>query len=115
VAAVAALVALVETAAGVAERERQSALATRYQDAATQLGSDKAAIRLAGVYAMARLADDWEEEAQTCVDVLCAYLRMSPRPVVDITRRHEHQVRKAIGSVLGQHLINFTSVSSASN
>jgi hypothetical protein len=44
--------------------------------AAEQLGSDKAAVRLAGVYAMAGLADDWPESQQTCVDVLCAYLRM---------------------------------------
>jgi len=45
------------------------------------LGSDKPpAVRLAGVYAMAGLADDWEENRQTCVDVLCAYLRMPYEP-----------------------------------
>ena len=33
---------------------------------------------------MAVLADDWEENRQTCVDVLCAYLRMpyAPDPVL---------------------------------
>ena len=60
-----------ETAAGVAGRVEADALAKRYQEAATQLGHDKAAVRLAGVYAMGRLADDWPEERQTCVDVLC--------------------------------------------
>ncbi len=49
----------------------------RFGTAAEKLGSDKApAVRLAGVYAMAGLADDWEDNRQTCIDVLCAYLRM---------------------------------------
>src|ERR1700722_15145163 len=53
----------------------------RFATAADQLGSDKpAAVRLAGVYAMAGLADDWEDNRQTCVDVLCAYLRMPYEP-----------------------------------
>ena len=29
---------------------------------------------------MAGLADDWPENRQTCVDVLCAYLRMPYEP-----------------------------------
>ena len=29
---------------------------------------------------MAGLADDWKENRQTCVDVLCAYLRMPCEP-----------------------------------
>jgi uncharacterized protein YjbI with pentapeptide repeats len=65
-----------ETATGVAERAKADALAKRYQDAAQQLGHDKAPVRLAGVYAMALLANDWPDQRQTCVDVLCAYLRM---------------------------------------
>jgi hypothetical protein len=32
------------------------------------------------VYAIAGLADDWAENRQTCVDVLCAYLRMPYEP-----------------------------------
>ena len=53
----------------------------RFATAADQLGSDKpAAVRLAGVYAMAGLADDWKANRQTCVDVLCAYLRMPYEP-----------------------------------
>jgi hypothetical protein len=32
------------------------------------------------VYALAGLADDWPENRQTCVDVLCAYLRMPYEP-----------------------------------
>lgn len=52
----------------------------RFGDTAGQLGHDNAAVRLAGVYAMARLADDWPDQRQTCVDVLCAYLRMPYLP-----------------------------------
>ena len=61
--------------------QRTRALNERFATAAEQLGSDKPAVRLAGVYAMAGLADDWERESrQTCVDVLCAYLRMPYEP-----------------------------------
>src|SRR5690348_2248828 len=60
--------------------QRTRALNERFATAAGQLGSDKPAVRLAGVYAMAGLADDWEENRQTCVDVLCAYLRMPYEP-----------------------------------
>jgi hypothetical protein len=53
----------------------------RFATAAEQLGKDKPPeVRLAGVYAMAGLADDWEANRQTCVDVLCAYLRMPYEP-----------------------------------
>jgi hypothetical protein len=54
----------------------------RFAKASDQLGSEIAAIRLAGVYAMAALADDWPEQRQTCIDVLCAYIRM-PYPLVN--------------------------------
>jgi uncharacterized protein YjbI with pentapeptide repeats len=52
----------------------------RFAKAAEQLGSEKAAVRLAGVYAMASLADDWRDGRQTCIDVLCGYLRMPYTP-----------------------------------
>jgi hypothetical protein len=48
----------------------------RFKAAAEQIGSDKAAIRLSGVYAFQALADDWKEGRQMCVEVLSAYLRM---------------------------------------
>src|SRR6516225_11958430 len=61
--------------------QRTRTLNERFATAAGQLGSDKPpAVRLAGVYAMAGLADDWEANRQTCVDVLCAYLRMPYEP-----------------------------------
>ncbi len=60
--------------------QRTRTLNERFATAAEQLGSDKPAVRLAGVYAMAGLADDWPENRQTWVDVLCAYLRMPYEP-----------------------------------
>ena len=52
----------------------------RFTAITAQLGDAQPAVRLAGVHAMAGLADDWEENRQTCVDVLCGYLRMPYEP-----------------------------------
>ena len=61
--------------------QRLRTLNERFATSARQLGDDKpAAVRLAGVYAMAGLAEDWEENRQTCVDVLCGYLRLPYDP-----------------------------------
>jgi hypothetical protein len=60
---------------GDAHRADAEQLAQRYTTAAEQLGHDKAAVRLAGVVVRIRLADDWGEQRQVCIDVLCAYLR----------------------------------------
>lgn len=61
--------------------QRHRTLNERFSTAADKLGSDKPpAVRLAGVYAMAGLADDWTENRQTCVDILCAYLRLPYKP-----------------------------------
>jgi hypothetical protein len=61
--------------------QRTRTLNDRFATAAEQLGDDKPpTVRLAGVYAMAGLADDWKENRQTCVDVLCGYLRMPYEP-----------------------------------
>jgi uncharacterized protein YjbI with pentapeptide repeats len=93
--------------------QRTRTLNERFAAAADQLGSDKsAAIRLAGVYAMAGLADDWEENRQTCVDVLCAYLRMpyEPDPGQDapgpqrLAFRASREVRHTVIRVITAHL-----------
>ncbi|MGO9159677.1 MAG: hypothetical protein ACLP7J_03050 [Streptosporangiaceae bacterium] len=52
----------------------------RFITIASQLGDAQPAVRLAGVHAMAGLADNWQENRQTCVDVLCAYLRLPYEP-----------------------------------
>jgi uncharacterized protein YjbI with pentapeptide repeats len=67
---------------------------SRYSSAAQQLGDPQPAVRLAGVYAMAHLADEWAEQRQQCVDVLCAYLRLpwagDPTQVEPNTTTTEH-------------------------
>jgi uncharacterized protein YjbI with pentapeptide repeats len=61
--------------------QRTRTLNERFDTVAGQLGSDKPpAVRMAAVYAMAGLADDWPDHRQMCVDVLCAYLRMPYEP-----------------------------------
>lgn len=47
-----------------------------YTAAAEQLASDKAPVRLAGLYALERLGEYNREHRQTVVNLLCAYLRM---------------------------------------
>jgi uncharacterized protein YjbI with pentapeptide repeats len=91
-----------------AHRTDADQFAQRYTTAAEQLGHDQAAVRLAGVYAMARLADDWTEQRQTCIDVLCAYLRMpyTPDPESPHHRHGEKQVRLTIITTIRNHLTN---------
>ncbi|WCN79661.1 pentapeptide repeat-containing protein [Micromonospora sp. LH3U1] len=63
-------------------RENTKLFNERFTKAVELVGSDKAAVRLAGVYAVANLANDWPGGRQMCVDVLCAYLRMPYTPPV---------------------------------
>jgi hypothetical protein len=93
-------------AEGDAHRADASQLADRYTTAAEQLGHDQAAVRLAGVYALARLADDWAEQRQVCIDVLCAYLRMpyEPDPTAPGHKEGEREVRQTIIRVIRDHL-----------
>ncbi len=64
----------------VADAGERDALERRvtelYSHAADQLGSDRAPVRLAGLYALERLAQGNPEHRQSIVNVLCAYLRM---------------------------------------
>ncbi|GAA0245130.1 hypothetical protein GCM10010492_50600 [Saccharothrix mutabilis subsp. mutabilis] len=82
----------------------------RYARVAEQLGSDKAAVRLAGVYAMADLADDWAIRRQVCIDVFCGYLRLPYRPPAgdesddDRAAREERQVRLTVIRLIRDHL-----------
>ena len=54
-----------------------------YIKAVEQLGSDKAPVRLGGLYALERLAQDNPAQRQTIVNVICAYLRMPFPPTPD--------------------------------
>src|SRR6185312_13768948 len=93
--------------------QRTRTLNERFATAAGQLGDDKPpTVRLAGVYAMAGLAEDWPENQQTCVDVLCGYLRMpyEPDPAEDVPAPERlafwasRQVRHTVIRVITAHL-----------
>ena len=92
--------------------DRSTVFNERFATAATQLGDGQPAVRLAGAYAMAGLADDWVENRQTCVDVLCAYLRLPydsdpgkhGTPVDRAAYRANREVRHTIIRLIGRHL-----------
>ncbi|MFJ1958794.1 pentapeptide repeat-containing protein [Streptomyces microflavus] len=96
---------------GTSHRADATQLTERYTKAAEQLGHEQAAVRLAGVYAMARLADDWPEQRQVCIDVLCAYLRMPYDTDSNAAgfRHGEREVRLTIIRIIRSHLQDPTS------
>ena len=51
-----------------------------YGKAVDQLGSEKPAVRLGGLYGLERLAEGYPSQRQTVVNVICAYLRMPYLP-----------------------------------
>ncbi|WP_329084758.1 MULTISPECIES: pentapeptide repeat-containing protein [unclassified Streptosporangium] len=85
-----------------------------YTKATDQLGHDKAAVRLAGLHALERVAQDNPEHRQTIVDVICAYLRMPPVPAAPeegestgqekAVDPQELQVRATAQGILRNHL-----------
>ena len=101
-----------------------------YAKAVEQLGSDKAPVRLGGLYALERLAQDSPAQRPTIVNVICAYLRMpfptmapasksvpiatenAAEPVADTTLtaaahdtwQQERQVRLTAQRILSEHL-----------
>ncbi|MEV6875415.1 pentapeptide repeat-containing protein [Amycolatopsis sp. NPDC051128] len=106
--------------AGITERDLEERRVTElYTKAVEQLGSDKAPVRLGGLYALERLGQDNPKQRQTIVNVLCAYLRMpfeGPKEGIrgaDAVRREqkapdydaaELQVRLAAQELLRTHL-----------
>jgi uncharacterized protein YjbI with pentapeptide repeats len=98
----------------VARDAREDAAARRitelYTKASEQLGSDKAPVRLAGLYALERLGQDNQGQRQTVVNVLCAYLRMpyqtpdEQTPAEHRARTEELQVRLTAQRILADHL-----------
>ncbi len=102
-----------------------------YTKAVEQLGNDKAPVRLGGLYALERLAQDNPDHRQTIVNVICAYLRMPFSPTapgrnsdsqategqgkadaetstetgrIGDTWRQERQVRLTAQRILAEHL-----------
>ncbi|WP_158263155.1 pentapeptide repeat-containing protein [Amycolatopsis sp. CA-128772] len=97
-----------------------------YVKAVEQLGSEKAPVRLGGMYALERLANRNPDHRQTVVDVICSYLRMpfnvevesefslpeaigipewrDSRANLTATSREEREVRVAAQEILCRHL-----------
>ncbi|MFG3116717.1 hypothetical protein ACGF4C_20230 [Streptomyces sp. NPDC048197] len=87
----------------------------RFTTAVSQLGQESAAVRLGGVHALAGLADDAPTPAlrQTCIDVLCAYLRQpytakADLPADDADALHGYlalrEVRHTVIRLIRDHL-----------
>ncbi|MEV6157061.1 hypothetical protein AB0L53_42655 [Nonomuraea sp. NPDC052129] len=64
------------------QREDTKLFNERFSTVSDKLGHDSPAVRLAGIHALAGLADDapTRDLRQTVIDVLCAYLRMPYEP-----------------------------------
>ncbi|WP_319770896.1 pentapeptide repeat-containing protein [Streptomyces europaeiscabiei] len=87
----------------------------RFTTAVSQLGDESVAVRLGGVHALAGLADDAPNRGlrQTCIDVLCAYLRLpytaeADLPSDDAEARHTYlslrEVRHTVIRLIRDHL-----------
>jgi uncharacterized protein YjbI with pentapeptide repeats len=79
-----------------------------YLKAAEQLGAEKAPVRLAGLYALERLAQDNPAHRQTIVNVISAYLRMPYEPQAEGEHHRacleEREVRMTAQQILTGHL-----------
>ncbi|MFI6573958.1 pentapeptide repeat-containing protein [Nocardia fluminea] len=108
----------------------QSKFVERFGAAAAHLGATDVAVRIAGVYAMAGVADESDGlRRQQCIDVLCGYLRLPYTPELGGNhqtkeirkyapadpsnpeneqhfeyRQNDREVRKTIVRVIADHL-----------
>ncbi|HEY0936707.1 MAG TPA: pentapeptide repeat-containing protein, partial [Trebonia sp.] len=116
---------------GAELREATKLHTDRFTAATAQLFADSPGLKLAGVHALAGLADDAPTASlrQTCIDVLCAFLRMpyDPDPgespddsVPERAREHAaavhayrslREVRHTVIRVIGAHLRDGAEVS----
>ncbi|MFD7365875.1 pentapeptide repeat-containing protein [Nocardiopsis alba] len=97
------------------EREVSKLFTDTFDSASDKLGSEHAAVRLAGVHALARLADEApegrEDLVQMVIDVLCAYLRMPYEPLPDEpSGKHDQSVPPAASSTTAVDLGQLRSI-----
>jgi hypothetical protein len=94
-------------------RDDSRLFSERMSNAGTQLGHDRPAVRLAGVYGFIALADDATNEGdrQSAISTLCAYLRLPPagRPHGGATDGGDEDdgegtVRRAVLTSIASHL-----------
>jgi hypothetical protein len=89
---------------GNSTREHDRLFTDRYTMASEQLGHESAAVRLAGMYALARIADDSERDRSTCLSVICGYLRMPFDPEPAVGDPMERNVRITAQKILEDRL-----------
>jgi hypothetical protein len=109
-----------ERVAAATERDATERRMTElYVKASDQLGSEKAAVRLAGLFALERLGQDNPGQRQVVVKVITSYLRM-PLPWTEVNGKsdggsargtadsveilQEVEVRKAAQQIIADHL-----------
>ncbi|MFD7654542.1 pentapeptide repeat-containing protein [Actinosynnema sp. NPDC059797] len=112
-----------QVAADTRHDNEQRRVTDLYTKASEMLGSDQAAVRMAALYALERLAQDHPDQRRPVVSVFCSYLRMpyldpderpTPRqleagaePIGERDRRERRQeveVRYAVQSLLRAHV-----------
>ncbi|WP_405439333.1 pentapeptide repeat-containing protein [Streptomyces avidinii] len=97
------------------EREKARLHNERFTNAVDQLGNESEAVQLGAVHALASLADDAPSRdlRQTCIDVLCAYLRLpytakADLPEGDAQAQHSYlalrEVRHTVIRLIRNHL-----------
>ncbi|MGH3852181.1 MAG: pentapeptide repeat-containing protein [Pseudonocardiaceae bacterium] len=74
-------------------------LTGRFQSASKLMCDDDEMVRIAGIHAMAQLADEWPGQRQACIDVLCAFLRVNPTQPDDLW-----QARRTTLRIIKEHL-----------
>ncbi|MFC3898141.1 pentapeptide repeat-containing protein [Lentzea rhizosphaerae] len=108
------------TAADTTHDATEKRITELYNNAVNQLGHENAAVRLAALYALERLAQANQNHRQTVADVICAYLRMpvnDPEPKQNkkdtstkeemdekVRLQQESEVRKTAQRLLCKHL-----------
>jgi hypothetical protein len=92
-----------ERGRATASRDDTRLFTERFSSATTQLGHDRPAVRAAAVYAVTVLADDAPTAPlrQTCISVLCAYMRQPYEPG---QVPGEREVRQAVMGAVGSRL-----------
>ncbi|MEU0502701.1 pentapeptide repeat-containing protein [Nocardia sp. NPDC005998] len=86
----------------------QGRFVERFGAAAAQLGATDVAVRIAGVYAMAGVADESDGlRRQQCIDVLCGYLRLPYSPELGGNHQTRHVQKRTVTGDTGENEDHF--------
>ena len=85
---------------------KEGQITDRFNKAIDHLGSDKPAVRLGGIYALARIAKDSPKDHWPIMEVLCAFLRARSSDALDSVSTEV----QAVVNVLGARCAEYESV-----